>query len=237
MKSLLLSILISIVILTPGAAQEKEQDDSVKIRPSYVPTGVRLGTDVISIIRSGTDRTFEGWEVNADVDFHRYYFAVDYGYWARSYSSIEETATRYYSNDGNYWRVGIDANFLKKDPDRNMFFFGLRYGHATFSERLVIAASDDLWGSLNATHSNSRVPAQWFELTTGLRVKMWKFIWMGYTARFKFGLSTGDTPDMLPHDVPGYGRADKDSYWGFNYQIFFRLPVRKASPVLPLPKK
>jgi hypothetical protein len=56
---------------------------------------------------------------------------------------------------------------------------------------------------------------------------MWKMIWMGYTARFKFGLKTNETGPMLPHDVPGYGRTDKESTWGFNYQIFVRLPVPK----------
>jgi hypothetical protein len=229
--------LICVSIIASASAQDEEKSDTLKTKPSYKPTGIRIGVDAVSIIRSASDRTFEGWEVNADVDFHRYYLAVDYGYWARDFQSVDETASRFYSNSGNYWRVGIDVNFLKKDPDRNMFFFGARYGHATFSERLTIQASDAIWGSLNATHTNSRIPAQWFELTTGLRVKMWKFIWMGYTARFKFGLSNGDTPDMLPHDVPGYGTADKDSYWGFNYQLFFRIPIRKAPPVLVLPKK
>ena len=50
------------------------------------------------------------------------------------------------------------------------------------------------------------------------------------------GLSVGDTEVMKPSDVPGYGRADKESYWGFNYQVFIRLPVRKT-PSLPTLKK
>jgi len=61
---------------------------------------------------------------------------------------------------------------------------------------------------------------------------MYKMIWMGYTARMKFGLSHDKTDLMEPHDVPGYGRTDKDTYWWFNYQIFIRIPVRKEK--LPL---
>jgi hypothetical protein len=57
-------------------------------------------------------------------------------------------------------------------------------------------------------------------------------IWMGYTARFKFGLKVDNTIDIVPSDVPGYGRTFKDSYWGFNYQIFFRIPVRKQPAVV-----
>jgi hypothetical protein len=193
----------------------------------FLPTGIRIGTDILGLARTAYDDTFDGWELNADVDFYRYYFAVDYGYWARDYVTEEG----FYSNGGDYVRIGADVNFLTKDPDKNMFFFGMRYGRSTFSEDLIVEKIDPVWGPVNTTLTNSNVNAQWFELTTGLRVKIWKVIWLGYTARLKFALSTDDTPDMLPHDVPGYGRADQDSYWGFNYQLFIRLPVRKSGPI------
>jgi hypothetical protein len=51
----------------------------------------------------------------------------------------------------------------------------------------------------------------------------------------KFALDTDTAQDMMPSDVPGYGRADAESYWGFNYQIFIRLPVRKKDSI-PLKK-
>jgi hypothetical protein len=70
----------------------------------------------------------------------------------------------------------------------------------------------------------------------GVRLKVYKFIWMGYTSRFKFGLKNGDTPALLPHDVPGYGRTDKNSTWGFSYHLMFRIPVRDYPP-LPASKK
>jgi Domain of unknown function (DUF6048) len=196
-------------------------------RNRFLPTGVRVGTDILALAKTSFDDTFDGWELNADVDFYRYYFAVDYGYWARDYVTDEGL----YSNGGDYVRLGVDVNFLKKDPDKNMFFFGMRYGRSAFSEDLTVDKIDPVWGPISTTLTNSNVSAQWFELTTGLRVKIWRMIWLGYTARLKFGLSTGDTPDMLPHDVPGYGRAEEDSYWGFNYQIFVRLPVRKSTAI------
>ena len=201
--------------------------DTVRTAHDFVPTGVRVGTDLIAIVRSTYDKTFAGWELNADVDFYRYYFAVDYGYWGRTYAS--DTAN--YANDGTYFRIGADVNFLKNDPDRNMFFFGVRYGVGTFNETLSVVAFDPTWGPLDGTFNNTKAHATWMELTTGLRVKIWKMIWLGYTVRLKFGLNTSNTPEMLPHDVPGYGRAEEDSYWGFNYQILIRLPVRKAGSV------
>ncbi len=205
------------------AASAQEDIDTLQVKQDFKPTGIRFGTDLLSIARSSYDKTFKGWEVSADVDFYRYYFVVDYGSWGREFRSD----TSNYSNNGSYFRVGADVNFLTKDPDRNMFFFGLRYGRGTFDENLSIVNSDPVWGPLDGDFRNERVRASWFELTTGLRVKIWKMIWMGYTARLKFALNTSSTPDMLPFDVPGYGRADEESYWGFNYQIFVRIPVKK----------
>ncbi len=123
-----------------------------------------------------------------------------------------------YANTGMYYRVGIDVNFLTKDIEKNMFFIGLRYGHSTFSETYDVALVDTLWstGATQQQHFlNDNIKAHWLELTSGLRVKIWKVIWMGYTARFKFGLSTNEKGILLPSDVPGYGRTDKNTMISF----------------------
>jgi hypothetical protein len=220
--------------------------DSMKWR-KYIPTGIRIGTDAITIARNYYDNTFQGWEFNGDVDLHHYLFAVDYGRWSRTFNSnfaadtISGTppGSEHYTNEGNYFRIGADVNFLRKDPDKNIFFFGFRYGHSRFTETLLVNKQDPTWGDLNINGPlvNSDFTAHWFELTTGLRVKMYKIFWMGYTARFKFGLGTNEKGAMVPSDIPGYGRTDKESTWGFNYQLFIRIPVRKAPPSLDLDKK
>lgn len=183
---------------------------------------------MISIAKSHYVSSFTGWEVNADVDFYRYFLAVDYGSWGRNF--VQKDSNGVYSNTGTYYRIGVDVNFLTKDPEKNMFFIGMRYGHSVFSEDFNVVLSDTLWQSSigNSQHySNNNIKAHWLELTTGLRVKIWKVIWMGYTARFKFGLKTSNTPVLLPSDVPGFGRTDKLDTWGFNYQVFVKLPLPK----------
>ena len=181
---------------------------------------------MISLAKSHYVSSFTGWEVNADVDFYRYYLTVDYGSWGRNY--VQKNDSGAYANTGNYYRIGVDVNFLTKDPDKNMFFIGMRYGHSVFSEDFNITVNDPIWGaSVGQHYMNTNVNAHWLELTTGLRVKIWKIIWMGYTARFKFGLKMSDTPQLLASDVPGFGRTDKIDTWGFNYQIFVRLPLPK----------
>jgi hypothetical protein len=215
-----------------------QESDSVRadsvVKKSFIPTGVRVGTDLISLVKSQVQDDFMGWEVNADVDFYRYYLAIDYGAGSRTFRSDSGN----YSNDGTYWRVGVDVNFLLKDPDRNMFFFGARYGTSNFSQTLTTYNKNTFNDTfVDREYYDGSVNARWYELTTGLRVKMWKMIWMGYTARFKFGLKYDNTENIIPTEVPGYGRNHKDSYWGFNYQIFVRIPVRKQPPLAYKVKK
>jgi hypothetical protein len=204
------------------------EKDTVKVKKDprrFIPTGVRFGTDGLTIARNFYDNTFSGWEVDADVDFDRYFLALEYGTWSRSFDGSGNV----YDNDGRYFRTGIDVNFLTKDPEKNMFFFGLRYGRATYSEHLTVDTTDPDFGDIRETYHNTNLHGHWYELTTGLRVKMIGGFWMGYTARFKFGLKTNDDGgEMITSDVPGFGRTDKPSTWGFNYMLLFRIPLGKA---------
>ncbi len=215
------------------AQQPNSSGDTTQARPvkripkppkDYRPTGIRLGTDLIDIIKSNTQKNFTGWEVNADVDFANYYFVLDVGNWARDLTLPNGE----YINNGNYYRLGVDINFLEKDPDKNMFFLGFRYGHSSFHESLSYQQYDSLFGNYTFTNSNPNMSGGWAEITTGLRVKIWKGFWMGYTARMKLAASTkGASPNLSPYDMPGYGPIQQAPWWGFNYQLFWRFPIRK----------
>jgi hypothetical protein len=198
-----------------------QKSDTVK--KDFIPTGIRVGTDVLSIIRSSADDSFQGLETSIDVDFYRYFFTVELGNWQRHFDTNNEI----YSNKGTYWRTGVDLNFLKTDPEKNMLFLGVRYASGTFSEGLTLL-TDDQWGSGPRVFTNTDARANWVELIGGLRVKMWKFVWLGYTARYKFGLNMTGLSNLAPHDVPGYGRTDKNTTWGFNYSVLIRIPFRNT---------
>jgi hypothetical protein len=202
--------------------------DSLKVKSRYLPTGLRIGTDLITGIKGYRNATFDGWEVNADVDFDRYYLAIDYGRWAQG----ANLPNGWYNNDGKYVRFGFDVNMLKKDPDRNMFFIGLRYAHASFSDSTAFTFTDDNFGQIQKNIVETNLTANWMEITSGLRVKIWKYFWMGYTIRLKFSPKVHGVKELQPWDIPGYGVSARTVYWGFNYQIFFKIPVRKEPKML-----
>ncbi len=185
----------------------------------FRPTGIRVGADLISLLKIPLSDQFDGWEVSADIDFSRYYFTVEAGNWEKNFAS----ETQQYSNSGNYFRVGFDVNLLLKDPDKNMFFIGLRYARASFQEQLNYFSDDLVFGNRQQTFSNESMKAGWGEATLGLRVKIWREFWMGYTARLKVAPSVGTKGQFSVYDIPGYGLASKNTYWGFNYQLYWRF--------------
>ena len=218
------SILFFLLFSLPSLSQEKVRLRIATTKNKYLPTGLRIGMDVISLIRS-RDNSFKGWAINFDTDFSRYYFTVDYGYWATN----QLLGNGNYQNAGNYIRVGADINLLLKDPDKNMFFFGLRYGISSFRESVQYKNNSYYsgFGTITGNEANNNLSGHWIELTTGLRVKIVSGFWMGYTGRLKFAPSASGGGKLTPYDMPGYGIIDETPYWGFDYQLFWRFGWRK----------
>lgn len=214
------------------AQKEKQRAPSDTLMFKYLPSGLRIGTDALAIFLSQRDPKVKLWEVNADLDFDRYYLAADYGSWSKQITIDNGTKINNgdYQNNGTYYRIGADINFLLKDPDKNMFFIGFRLGKSKFDHTLNYSmdyTGPYANGPIAKTISASGVTASWTEITTGLRVKIVSGFWMGCTARLKLSPSYENSPNLIPYDIPGYGLYEQSQYWGFNYQLFWRFPVRK----------
>jgi hypothetical protein len=91
---------------------------------------------------------------------------------------------------------------------------------------LDYALSDAVFGDIQQTAINRSMKAGWGEITLGLRVKIWKQLWMGYTARLKMAPQVKGNGEFVPYEIPGYGLAAKSTYWGFNYQLYWRFPIK-----------
>lgn len=217
------SCFFSILVLIPalGLCQAESKNDSTK--GSFKPTGIRIGWDAMSTIRSFAGNNFNGWEINGDVDFRNYYLAIETGHWERN--SIFKNGS--YSNAGNYWRAGIDINLLKKDTLKNMLFLGFRIGHSKYDEQIDYTIDSTAFGMLNRSLTNDGIKSNWAEITTGIKIKIFKNFWMGYTARMKFFARYNKDQDLQSYDIPGYGLTYKKPWWGFDYYLMFRIPIRK----------
>src|SRR5689334_17034222 len=79
---------------------------SVKPKKDFTPTGIRVGTDLIDLGKTFAGKTFQGWEVNGDIDFANYYLTADIGSWSKDVTLNNGQ----YTNGGTYYRIGVDIN-------------------------------------------------------------------------------------------------------------------------------
>ncbi len=188
-------------------------------RSFFIPTGVRIGTDLVPLGITAFGGLRQRYEFQADVDIHRIYVAGSFG--TSSYDVAGEGFD--YNHKGYFYRIGLDANFLKFDPDYNTFTVGIRYARAKFSESLNINTADAVFGAYSERFDNEAVKARWFELTTGLRVKIFDNLYTGYTFRIQLSRKLFNASEFRSYDIPGFGRASFTNRWAFNYYLMYRI--------------
>jgi hypothetical protein len=201
-------------------------------RNKFLPSQFKVGTDLSYLGISLLSKERSQFEINSDIDFHRFLIAGDYGYasWKITESDYE------YRNSGTYFRIGLDYNFIKPALDQNAIYIGLKYAGTQFNENFTFEFEDPFYGDYSKDIQDIKRTGRWFEFAVGMKIRIWKGLFLGWTGRFKFAPSISSSPSTFTNFwIPGYGKTNKDSRWGLNYQIFYSLPLLKKNyqPVAP----
>jgi hypothetical protein len=203
-----------------SAEQRVVEPERPKVPKSFfIPTGIRIGTDLVALGVNAFGNNRQRYEIQADIDFHRIYLVGSYG--INDYQTSGDGFE--YSNDGSYYRVGIEADFLKFDPDLNTLTFGLRYARANYTETLTTDMISPIYGPFQENFDNEAVSARWFEMTTGLRVMLLKNLYMGYNFRIQLNRKIFNATSFSSYDIPGFGRGEFKNRWTFNYYLTYRI--------------
>ncbi|WP_017731173.1 DUF6048 family protein [Nafulsella turpanensis] len=202
----------------PAAAGDVEvpEDSTFDLRPQ----GLRIGVDVSHLVGQLVDQDGRFYELKADVIFGRYLLSADWGT-GRRYRSEDGLD---YRSSGSYFRIGPDVNFVADNDDLNALFIGLRYGQSFYEERLVTSFSDPTWGSFPVTPER-QTSAFWFEGVAGLKARIWKGLFMGYTLRYKFGLNVQEQNSFISYEVPGFGKVGDGANFSFSYHLSYLIPL------------
>ena len=194
----------------------------------YAPSAVKVGGDPGTLGYMLFSEKRGIFEAEADIDIDRFFIVANYG--ISTYKLDEPTYV--YENNGTYFRIGPDINFMHEDPNLNIMFFGLRYASSSFNDRLdydthAVIQSETGWPNSRETSSNGNARASWYEMVTGLKIRVVKQLYMGFTMRYKLLMKTKQTEILKPYYIPGFGKNINASSFGFNYYISYRLPFRK----------
>lgn len=207
--------------------------NSLYAQSKFAPTAVRVGTDVYGIGRTifGEDR--QKFELNGDLALDKYFLVLDLGIdnlqldnrVINAESDNEQAFS--YENDGYYFKLGADVNFMEDDPNNNVIFFGVRYARSFFSDKLIWQGKSNVFELPPVESGNENVRGRWFELAAGMKVNLWKELFVGYTVKYKFFRKINNEGFLTPYEMPGYGVYEKENRVAFHYQISWRFPFKK----------
>ncbi|MES2388038.1 MAG: DUF6048 family protein [Bacteroidota bacterium] len=230
LKALFVMLFISLSGLQAAFAQNAKFDS---VRTSAVGIGYDLSRLYQTII-TPSDRRFE---IMADWNLNKNFFVAEYG---RATDTRHSAYYNYFSN-GSYLRLGYERNYMINTDD--VFFVGARYAFSNYKYHAYDARLNNDPDGLAFFGNDGKVPdaehsihAEWLELVSGLKVKMYGPVYLGFTVRGKLKIDESDNGEMRSLYIPGFGKAAGSAGVGFNYYIMIRIPYSRKI-VKPEPLK
>ena len=226
MKTKLTSLFI-ISLLVVNFKSSAQTQDSISYKERY---GITFGLDLSKIGRSFLEDNYTGAEAFIDYRYNdRIYIAAELGYDDKIYT--EENLTS--NTKGAYLKAGINYNSYENWIGmQNLIYAGFRFGAASFSHDLTdytIYTRDTFFNPDIRTEERSfnSLTATWVELKAGIRVEVFKNIFLGANVQLKFQTSATELNNFDHLYIPGFNRTyDSSSIGaGWGYSISYMLPI------------
>ena len=201
-------ILIFVFSFQLSFAQVKVYGDSA------IYQGVNVRVDILNPLYELIRSDWHTYDIEVAVNVrlkNRFFPTAELGHAGRFMQEENNTAPRY-NGYGQFARLGLDINPLKKHPERrSCMLVGVRAGTAwqyMHSPSLIEAEQHGAW-----------IADAWGEIVAGVQVDIYKGFNMGWAIRMKF-LFTENSHDELttPYYIPGFGYHGSMN-WGFNYYL------------------
>ncbi len=208
-------ILISLTCFNLQAQEQKKKEDKA---PLF--SGIAVSADIVGFVMKAVDAKFANMEVGARVNLYDKIFPVAELGIGDCHREGAETGNTF-STTSPYMRFGMDYNFNKKHNGNRLF--GLfRYGFSNFKYDVANKAfADPIYGTTVPLEMNGeKATGHWLEFGVGVETKLWKFIRLGWSMRYKFRISMKSPDGGDPYFIPGYGKNDTNG-WGGTVNLVF----------------
>lgn len=190
-----------------------ELDTVVKVKsgPKFKAfNGVSIGGNFFDAIMMLVGQRRANFDVWADCSIHNWFFPV---------VEMGVGFSNAWPNDGRFHfkvapsffaRIGMNYNFLYKSNPDYQVYLGLRAGMSHFNYDITnISAGSDYYtegGPKQMMGLNST--AYYGQVLAGLKVKLWRFISMGWSVRYGFMFKQKfSDPDYPAWFTPGHGTS------------------------------
>ncbi len=183
--------------------------------------GVAVHVDLAGPVMKAVGTRFDQLECGARLNFRDHYFPIAELGIGESDREGRTNSNKFHAR-APYCRVGMDYNVNKKH-NGNRMFIGLRYAFTSFNYDFKDPDfSDPVWqverGGLALNGQSARM--QWLEACLGFETKLWSFLRLGWTIRFKKPIHKKFPEYGDPYYVPGFGKYGNSTFGGTCNLIF-----------------
>ncbi len=202
-----------------------QKDKKRKAKP-FFERDIKFGWDVSNLFVGALSPTRSGADFSVETTFKQNASAIlEFG---RNQYATQSDAMDY-SSSGNYFRLGVDFDMNSNENriSRDIFYLGLRYAFASFDQKIEnFQITSSYWPTVSQTSAQFRNQAHWIESMAGFKVEVLKNVFLGLGLRFKaLILQSGDQTIKPAPYIPGYGKTGGTIVVGFNYNLYFNLPL------------
>lgn len=229
-------ILLSSVLMTTAAVAKTSKYRTEEVMPpAKFFNGFGIGVDGVGFGMLLADARFANAEIMGRFNFKERLFPILELGIGQCDRSGREQATSFHTRSP-YFRLGTDYCITGK-RNGNRFLIGARYGVAKFKYDLSNPDFEDevYGGSYPLDFKGLNARSHWLELCIGCETKLWRFIRLGWTLRYKARIGKHYSEHGKPWYTPGYGKTAGSS-WGGSVNLMFdfdRLTFMKKNKTLP----
>lgn len=140
-----------------------------------------------------------------------------------------------YSSNGAFVSLGADMNLTEQPTlsDRDIFFVGLHYGFAAFSQEVQNLIISNPFGDYNLSVPSEAVTAGWLQLSFGIKAEFATNFFVGWTAEAKLRTHLKEATTETYY-IPGYGKNGENSYnLGLNIFLGYAFTFKAKNKSLP----
>lgn len=219
---------IAVSVFIFCAMQLNAQTDTTKLKVKSADFSYfRIGVDASKIIASNIVNDYEVVEFLIDANYkNNLVLSSEFGF---GNSMVDNEYLSYKSNN-LFMRLGIDKTLFNKEfaGDMDNAFIGVRYGFGLVNRgEANYSVYNSIYGNSIGQIKEAQFFTHWLELTGGFKVEFKKNIFIGWNIRMKTFINPKKFEQLPPNYVAGYGRADKNTAFGYNFYLLYGFGSRK----------
>lgn len=203
------------------------------------PTTCWLGLDISKACVGWYHKRAHQYEINGGLNFSRLLLNLDYAK-GKIQRDHRQHKGSFASASGQYFRVGLDYNFLTPTVHHNQFFIGFRYARSFFDFEIKSNKLQCMHPPTDSCTNTCTAPvflqnrqgtgiAHWWEVVAGGKVYLMRIVSIGCTIRYKFNKKIESDLSTLPFDIPGFGLGEFDHAFGYSLYLLIRIPLQKKN--------